>query len=129
MTRYLLDTDALVDFSKGFEPTMSRILAWVDAGDTLAVCAVSLAEFCAGLEREDLSRWREFLASLAYFEISRDAAIHAGQDRYRFKRLGMSITTADSLLAAVARERDATLVTGNVKHFPMRGVALLSIRE
>jgi predicted nucleic acid-binding protein len=33
------------------------------------------------------------------------------------------------LLAAVAREQKATLVTSNLKDFPMSDVALLSLRE
>lgn len=30
MTTYLLDTTALIDFSKRREPAYSRILAWID---------------------------------------------------------------------------------------------------
>jgi predicted nucleic acid-binding protein len=49
VTRYLLDTDAPIDFSKGSEPATSRILSWIDATDIVAVCAISVAEFFAGL--------------------------------------------------------------------------------
>ena len=41
MTRYLLDTDALIDFSKRREPASSRILSWVDEGETVGVCAIA----------------------------------------------------------------------------------------
>lgn len=128
MTRYLLDTDALIDFSKGSEPTTSRILSWIDASDVVAVCAISVAEFFAGLPASAVPRWEQFLSTLAYWDITRDAALRAGQDRFTLARAGRTITTTDALLAAVARHYQATLVTGNIKDFPTDDVRLLSIR-
>lgn len=52
MTRYLLDTTALIDFSKGREPARTRIPQMIAAGDELAVCAVNVAEFYAGVQPE-----------------------------------------------------------------------------
>jgi len=37
MTRYLLDTDALIDFSKGAEPATSLILSWIDGSEVVGV--------------------------------------------------------------------------------------------
>lgn len=129
MTRYLLDTDVLVDFSKGIEPVTSRLLAWIDGTDTVAVCAISVAEFSAGLTAEQAAHAEPFISSLTYWDISRQAAMRAGQDRYSFARTGVTITTTDALLAAVAREYEAILVTNNLKDFPMEDVRLLSIRQ
>lgn len=128
MTRYLLDTDVLIDFSKGIESVTSQLLAWIDGTDVVAICAVSTAEFSAGLNPEQAAQAEPFLASLIYWDISRRAALRAGQDRYTFARAGRSITITDALLAAVARENKATLVTSNLKDFPMQNVSLLSIR-
>jgi len=47
--RFLLDTTALIDFAKGFEPAHSKILGMLDRGDQLAICCVSAAEFFTGL--------------------------------------------------------------------------------
>lgn len=128
MTRYLLDTDVLIDFSKSIESVTQQLLTWIDGTDIVAVCAISIAEFSAGLTREQAARAESFLTSLTYWDISRHAASHAGQDRYSFARAGISITTTDALLAAVAREYAATLVTSSLKDFPMEDVSLLSIR-
>jgi predicted nucleic acid-binding protein len=128
MTRYLLDTDALIDFSRGIEPASSSIISWLDGSDVVAVCPVTVAEFFAGLAIEEAFQWTGFIAALPYWEISIEAAMHAGQYRYAFARTGQRITITDALLAAVAQEQGATLVTGNVKEFPMRGLSLLSIR-
>ena len=128
MTQYLLDTDVLIDFSKGLEPVTSQLLAWIDGTDVVAVCAISVAEFSSGLTPDQAARAQRFLALLSYWDIGRDAAMRAGQDRYSLARRGLSITTTDALLAALARERRATLVTSNLKDFPMQGLALPSTR-
>lgn len=128
MTRYLLDTDVLVDFSKGIRSVTTQLLAWIDGTDTVAVCAISVAEFSAGLTPEQTAQVEPFLASLTYWDIGRHAAIRAGQDRYSFARMGFAITTTDALLAAVAREYQATLVTSNLRDFRMEDISRLSIR-
>ena len=121
MTRYLLDTDALIDFSKGVEPATSMILSWIDGTDEIAVCPITVSEFYA-------SEWAPFVSALTYWDISRGAAMRAGQDRYALGRSGMSSTMTDALIASVAREYRATVVTGNAKHFPMEEVSALTIR-
>jgi predicted nucleic acid-binding protein len=128
MTYYLLDTDALIDFSRGVEPATSWILSWIDGADIVAVCAVSVAEFYSGLSAEQAQRWQPFISSLTYWDVGRQAAMQSGQERYRLARGGRAITTTDALIACVAREQGATLVTGNVKDFPMMGLSVLSVR-
>jgi predicted nucleic acid-binding protein len=128
MTRYLLDTDTLIDFSKGREPTRSRVLEMIDAGDVLGVCAVNVAEFYAGLPREHRHVWDDFFASLTYWDISKDAASLAGADRYQLGRSGKSVTTTDALVAAVARDHGATIITSNIKDYPMEDVTVFSLR-
>jgi predicted nucleic acid-binding protein len=128
VTRYLLDTDVLIDFSKGIEAVTAQLLTWIDGTDTVAVCAISVAEYAAGLTPEEMERAQDFLAALPYWDISRQAAVRAGQDRYALGRKGFTITITDALLAAVAREHEATLVTSNLKDFPMEDLTLLSIR-
>ena len=51
MGRYLVDTDVLIDLSKGREPASSVIPAMAAAGEQLGICAVQLAEFYAGQPR------------------------------------------------------------------------------
>jgi predicted nucleic acid-binding protein len=127
MTRFLLDTDALIDFSKQREPAASRITSWIDVGETVGVCAITVAEFAAGLSAAQLGEWEDFLTSLTYWEISPYSAMLAGQDRYVFAREGKAISITDCLIAAVARHKDALVVTGNVKHYPMDDVRVFSL--
>jgi predicted nucleic acid-binding protein len=127
VTRFLLDTDALIDFSKRREPAFSAILSWIDGDDTVGVCAICVAEFYSGLTGNDAEEWRAFISSLIYWDITPRAAMRAGQDRCAFLRAGRTISVTDSLLASVARAYQAVLVTGNVKDYPMQDIRLFSL--
>lgn len=127
MTAFLLDTTVLIAFAKHWEPAYSQVLAWVDARETLAVCAISVAEFYAGLSASESETWNDFVSALTYWPITREAAMQAGHDRYRFARQGRAIAITDALIAAVARERHAVLVTNNVNDFPTDDLVLLPL--
>lgn len=127
MSRYLADTSALIDYSKGHEPVRSRLQGLIDAGDEVAVCAVNVTEFYSGLPPTSYPIWNLFFAALPYWPISRNAAIRAGQFRYAYARQGQPLSTMDSLVAAVAEERGATIITRNVKDFPMPEVSVISL--
>src|SRR5438132_410259 len=66
--------------------------------------------------------------ALEYWPISREAAQQAGRWRYTYARMGRPLTTTDTLVAAVAQERRVTLVTTNVKDYPMQEVSLLPLK-
>jgi predicted nucleic acid-binding protein len=129
VTRYLLDTATIVDFTVGFEPVRSRLQAMIDAQDELGVCAIQVAEFYSGVPVDQHALWNTFFGALRYWEISQAAAIQAGVFRYSFARLGRPIATPDALIAAVAREVQAIIITSNARHFPMTDVRLLSLRD
>lgn len=129
MTRYLLDTTTLIDFSKGQEQVRSRLLALLETDHVIGICAINLAEFYAGIAPVERVRWAEFFKNLRYWDITKEAAIRAGQLRYEFARQGITLSTPDTLIAAVAEEQEAVIVTDNVKDYPTKGMRLLSLRN
>jgi predicted nucleic acid-binding protein len=40
-----------------------------------------------------------------------------------------SLSVSDSLLASLARQHDATLLTSDIKHYPIKDVRVLSLRH
>src|SRR3712207_2211184 len=124
MARHFLDTTALIDFAKRREPAYSRIVALIAAEEDLGVCAVNVAEFYAGLRPEQRDQWGPLFSVLHYWPITRAAAQRAGVYRYTFARQGRAIATADALIAAVAVEVGATLITSNVKDYPMEDLQI-----
>lgn len=129
MNSYILDTDSLIDFSKGREPVVSLVNQWIVNGDRIGVCAINIAEFYSGLPHTERKNWDEFFESLIYFTISREEAKTAGIMRYEFQKKGKVITTTDALIAAVAKEQDVRIVTSNIDDFPVSENFILSPRN
>lgn len=129
MRRYLLDTDAIVDFSRDREPVASRILEMIDGGDEIGVCAVVVAEFYSGLLPQERTRWQSFFDALRFWDETREVAEQAGIWRYEYARKGVTLSTTDLLIAAVANDIGAVLVTNNIRDFPLEEIKLLSIRD
>ena len=129
MARYLVDTSTLIDVSREIEPIRQRLQRLTAGGDQLGISPIQLTEFYAGLSVEDRDRYREFMSGFQYWNISPVAAIRAGGYRYEYARKGFTISVNDALTAAVAWDEQATVITDNLKHFPMPDVQTLSLRE
>lgn len=118
MALHLLDTTALIDLSKGFEPTTTWIREQSDAGEEFGICPITIAEFFMGLKADQHAEWEELFASLTFCPIGYEASIQAGKWRSDFRSRGVHLSTSDTLVAAVAADLGAIVVTSNIKHFP-----------
>lgn len=125
MARYLLDTDILIDVSREREPGRSRVRELLAEGNEIGICAVQLTEYYAGRRRGESARWDAFIDAMPCWEIAPETAIQAGHYRFSFARRGRTIHTPDALSAAVAWRMRATVITRNVKDFPVPGVPRL----
>ena len=92
-------------------------------GHTLCTCVVVLAEVRAGLSPREWVTAETLLTSLHFLPASAHAGAQAGDWRYAYARRGVTLSTTDCLIAATAAEHGATIVTGNIRDFPMPEVA------
>ncbi len=129
MARYLLDTDAIIDYFFGIPSTVALIQDLHARGETLCVCDVVIAEVYAGLHPEHREPAEQFVFACAFLPTSPAIAQQAGRWRYDFARKGVALATTDTLIAAVAEAHSATIVTGNIRHYPMPEVALLPLER
>src|SRR2546425_8330405 len=129
MTRYLLDTTALIDFSKGRPSARSFILDAIDSADELGVCPINAAEFYAGLTPRERASWETFFADLSFWPISLSASVQAGIWRYDFERKGQVLSISDLLTAAGAQEQRAIVATSNGRDFPMEEAQRLPLQS
>jgi predicted nucleic acid-binding protein len=129
MSRYIIDTDTLIDFAKAREPTRSRLLKLIEQGADVGVCEINVSEFYTALDEKQLPEWDRFFSNLSYWPISLTAARLAGVNRYALAAAGQTLTIADALVAAVALLERATILTSNSTDYPMPEVATLSLRE
>ena len=124
MANFLLDTSVIIDFLNKRKNRRELLKQLHEAGHYLSCCAVNVAEIYAGLLPQEEARALEFLESLEYYEIDFDVAALSGKTRQEFRKKGITLATTDTIIAAVAVYYDLTLITDNVKDFPMKEIKL-----
>lgn len=127
--KYLLGTDTLIDYLKDRGNARPRITAMIEADDEVALCAITIAELYSGLSDKNRTIWESWLMALSYWHISIGAAMRAGTYRKTASEAGRTISVTDLLLAALAYENNATLLTSNIKDYPMKDVRVMTLRE
>ena len=125
MAKYILDTTVLIDHLRGRREVVEFITELAQQGHQLGTCCVNIAELYAGLSDKEHNRANRLIEHLDYYEISRGIAKLAGGYRFSFARQGVTLTTADTLVAAVAIDQDATLMTANARDYPMDGIKVI----
>ena len=127
--KYLLDADTLIDYIQDRGNTRPRITVMIEQDDEVAVCAITVAEVYSSLSDKRRGIWESWIMALSYWHIGFDVAAQAGTYRKTASEAGRTLSTTDSLLAALARDKDAILLTSNIKDYPMKDVRVLSLRE
>jgi len=127
MARYLLDTDAIIDYLTGVQTTVNFIRNLHQQGDLLCVCDVVIAEVYAGLRPQDRGKAQPLMNAFYFLQTGPEAAQQAGEWRYDYARRGVAISTTDVLIAATAQAHGATLVSGNIEDYPMKEVSVLPL--
>lgn len=129
MAIFLLDTSIIIDTLNDKKNRRALLRRLLEAGNTLACCAINVTEIYAGVRpREEVATDR-FLSSLEYYPIHYAAARMAGEFKQGFQKKGVTLTVADTLIAAVAIQESLTLITDNIKDFPMPGLSLHTLSQ
>ena len=124
---YLLDSTVLIDWLRGVPEAKSRLESLALEGERIAVNAISVSEVFSGLAEKHRPLIDELLGSYQYWTITEPVAKQAGSYRYQFARQGIQLSVTDTILAAHAVSRDATLITGNIRDFPMPELKLMRV--
>ncbi len=122
MTRYLLDTNIVSFFIRGFDAALVNRVTQVLDAQTATISVITRAELRfgqAGLEAAD-KRKRAIdlvLTQLTVLPWSSAAADIYGPVKDKLKREGTPIGDMDTLIAAHALAENLILVTHNTRHF------------
>lgn len=122
MSGYCFDTDVLSAVMRRDPPlALVRRVALVPP-DRQATTAITVGELVYGAARRGspslVQRLRELLESaVVIVPFDRRAAELYGELRALLERQGRRLDEPDLRIAAIARSRGLTLVTGNVRHF------------
>jgi predicted nucleic acid-binding protein len=124
MATYLLDTSVIIDALNNKRGRRELLLGRLRQGHLLACCPINISEVYAGLRPKEEAITGEFLRSLEYYHLTWAVARLAGLLKRDHGRKGATITLADATIAAVALIHELTLMTDNVKDFPMKDLTL-----
>lgn len=119
MANYLLDTTVIIDCLRGRKETVDFLTQISSDGSVVGCCAINIAEVCAGMRENERQVTKKFLDSLEYYEITRDLAELAGGYKREYTEKGLTLSLSDVMIAAVAISNNLTLVTDNLRHYPM----------
>ncbi|MEI2619006.1 MAG: PIN domain-containing protein [Thermomicrobiales bacterium] len=126
MTLFLLDSNIVIDVLGGDSGALRLIDQLDDAGAVFGACDIVLAEVLTGVHERDRPLVLDFLRNLRFLASTREIGEQAGLWRHDYARRGIALSVPDLLIAATALVYDASLITRNLRHFPMLGVRALS---
>jgi predicted nucleic acid-binding protein len=119
--RYLLDTTLLIDHANGLPAAVQTVESLFEEPNDLYTCDVVTAEALSGGTDEQRRVIRSMLDVLEYVSTSPDAARSAGESR-RLRGADGRRGIGDALIAAVAHQLDAVIITRNPRDFEQQGV-------
>lgn len=122
--RYLLDSTLLIDHGNNDPAALELLERLVADGHDLYTCDVVSCETLS-LERDDLSHLEALLDALEYVSTSPSAARWAGASRRTRHAAGRKRAVGDALIAGVAAELGAIVVTRNARDFTSQGIETL----
>ena len=122
----MLDSNVLIDLITGRRARGRLLKQLVEEGHSLGCCAIQITEIFAGMREEERSLTEALLASLDYYEVTRQAARQGGLWKRNYHRKGRSLSLADVTIAAVTLQNNMVLITDNRKDYPMPELRLFT---
>ena len=117
MKKILVDTDILIDFSKGFSQSLEKLLRQQSTGQAeLFVSPVNIAEYFTDKNLNNATQFSqatEFMGLFSIREITKKIGLIAGE-LLRQKKIEF---LGDALVAATCLSEKLQLATRNHKHF------------
>lgn len=115
----LVDTPIIVDHLRN-DPRAVRLLTdLLEREERVWAATPTRTEIIAGLRPAELEPMEMLFAVMSWIEIDADIADTAGELARQYRASHAGIDTVDYLIAASAQSIGASLVTLNVRHFPM----------
>lgn len=124
MKTFLIETDILIDLFNKKAKADELISETSKHGRTVA-SVVTIAELRAGWDDKKASYYLPKLyAIVEVVNVTKEIAEYAGKLRNTYGKKGKVLPTIDTLIAATCIANDYTLVTRNIRHYPMKEINL-----
>jgi len=117
---YLLDTDILISYLRGYPDTIDLLKSLARNGANFSVSVITIVEIEAGIRAGEKAKTKELLDSMENIILDAPMAHVAGSFLREYRRKGISL----SLIAATAIIENLILLTYNQRHYPMPEIKL-----
>ena len=120
---YLIDTDVLIWILRGNKKYSDLLISLKDK-DALSISTVSIAEIYKNLFPSELIKTENFLNEFQTWDITTSIAKQAGLYYQQYSKQFRNLNLTDCLIAATVNVSNLTLVSLNIKHFPMNDIKI-----
>jgi predicted nucleic acid-binding protein len=115
----LADTSVLIDHLRGDQSAAATLRGAFAADGRVVASVLTKLEVLAGMRDKEEPATRALLGLVELIAVSDELAEAAAALARRYLRSHPRVDTVDYVIAATAISLDATLLTRNVRHFPM----------
>lgn len=128
MAIYLLDTNIIIDALNGKRGRNEFLLdLTVRQEHLLACCPINVAEVYAGMRSKEEAHTSAMLRSFRLYPLTFEVVELAGLFKRDYAKKGVTLRLTDAIIAAVAVYNQLTLITDNVKDFPMETLSIFPL--
>ena len=120
-----LDSDFMIALLRGNEQAKAKVKILEEASKELVSTAINALELYTGIIAVDgvsgkrIESTRDFLSNLTILPLDVSSAERSAYILNTLKKIGKPIGLKDSLIAGIALEHKADILTRNVKHFEL----------
>jgi predicted nucleic acid-binding protein len=120
----LIDTDVLIDHLRKEKQALRFLAAELEISSLIFVSVISRVEIFAGIRKGEDAIVNSLFEILTPVNVDISIADRAGEYHRKYSR-SHSISIGDALIAATSKEMSLTLITRNVKHYPMKDIKII----
>lgn len=122
---FLLDTDIVIWALRNNQQIVSFLLD-LSESDSLGLSTLTIAEVYKNIFPTEIFQTEEFIHKHIIYGVDEDVAKQGGLYWQEYSKQFKALNIIDCMIASTAYINDLTLVTLNVKHYPMQGLKLRS---
>ncbi len=122
---YLIDTDILIWVLRG-NKKYEEFLQNLKDKEALSISAVTIAEIYKNIFPSEIMKTENVLNQLQTWDITSAIAKQAGFYWQQYAKKLKNLSLTDCLIAATANVNNVTLVSLNIRHFPMKDISIVN---
>ncbi len=120
----LIDSDILIDHLRKEKKALDFLDAEIEKDSLLFLSVISRAEIYAGIRKGEEEAVNSLFEIITPVNVDTAIADKSGEYLRKFSK-SHALNIGDAVIAATASEMKLSLMTRNVKHYPMKDIEVL----